>query len=367
MKIVFIGPLPNPVTGQSLACRVLLRSLEVQHQVVLVDLSKKEFRQGISSASRLWEVLGVLRQVWRARDGAAAIYLTVSESFAGNVKDLAIYGLCFSRLRHMVIHLHGGAGMSRIMRGEIPPLRTLNAFFLKRLGGVIVLGKAHLDIYRGIVADARLHIVPNFAEDELFTTPELIDLKFHHTHPLRLLFLSNLLPGKGHEELIDAFLGLKPHVKGSIRLDLAGGFETTHQKEAFLAKIAGVEQIQYHGTVGGARKKTLFNEAHLFCLPTYYPYEGQPISILEAYASGCAVMTTDHSGIPDVFADDVNGFQVKPRSVADVRSVIERAAADPEILHRMARTNFETAQTRYRTSQYQRAVTQVIDAVAKAK
>lgn len=365
MRVVFIGPLPDPVTGQSLACRVLLRWLEEQHQVEVIDLSKKEFRQGVSSGSRIREVLGVLRQVHRARHAADAIYLTVSESFAGNVKDLAIYCLCFGRLRQMVIHLHGGAGMSRIMQGESPPLRRLNAFFLKRLGGVIVLGKAHLDIYRGIVADSRLHIVPNFAEDELFTTTELIDTKFRRTFPLRLLFLSNLLPGKGHEELIDAFLALEPRVKGSIRVDLAGGFESPQQKDVFLARIAGIPQIQYHGTVTGDRKKALFSGAHVFCLPTYYPYEGQPISILEAYASGCAVITTDHSGIRDVFCDEVNGFQVSTRSIADLRRAIEQAVGSHEQLHRMALTNFQTAQVRYRASQYQRAVTQVIEAVAK--
>jgi glycosyltransferase involved in cell wall biosynthesis len=366
MNVLFIGPIPGSVTGQSLACQVLLDGLRKGHEVAVVNLSKQGFKQGISSGSRVGEVLNVLRQVCRTRGAADVIYLTVSESFAGNVKDLAFFFLCLGRLDHMVIHLHGGAGMTRIMRGERPPLRGLNAFFLKRLGGVIVLGEVHLGIYRGVVPDARLHIVPNFAQDELFTTAARVDAKFRQSHPVRLLFLSNLLPGKGHVELIDAFFALDDKVKASIRIDLAGGFESDRQKDAFLARIAGVEQVRYHGTVTGARKTALFDEAHVFCLPTYYPYEGQPISILEAYASGCAVITTDHSGIPDVFRGDVNGFQVAPRSVADLRSAIERAAAEPEVLRRMALTNLETARTRYRTSEYQRAVIQIIDAVAKA-
>jgi glycosyltransferase involved in cell wall biosynthesis len=329
MNVLFIGPLPGPVTGQSLACQVLLDGLRQRHQVAVVDLSKKEFKQGISSRSRVKEVLNVLRQVWRVRSAADAIYLTVSESFAGNVKDLAIYCLCFGRLRHMVIHLHGGASMTRIMRGKRPPLRSVNAFFLRRLGAVIVLGEKHLGIYRGVVPEARLHIVPNFAQDELFTTAERAEAKFRQIPPLRLLFLSNLLPGKGHVELIDAFFALEDTVKASIRIDLAGGFESDRQKDAFLARIADVEQLQYHGIVTGARKKALFDEAHVFCLPTYYPYEGQPISILEAYAAGCAVITTDHSGIPDVFRGDVNGFQVAARSVTELRIAIQRAAAKP--------------------------------------
>src|SRR5438309_10194867 len=140
MTVLFIGPLPEPVTGQSLACRVFLEELSREHRVELIDLSKKDFRQGFSSGSRVKEILKILWGIWRKRKSANVIYLTVSESFGGNLKDLLIYLLCVSQLAHMVIHLHGGAGMKRIMLGKGTVLRRLNAFFLRRVGAVIVLG-----------------------------------------------------------------------------------------------------------------------------------------------------------------------------------------------------------------------------------
>ena len=70
----------------------------------------------------------------------------------------------------------------------------------------------------------------------------------------------------------------------------------------------------------GEKKRRLFAEAHVFCLPTYYSYyEGQPISILEAYASGCVVITTDHGGICDIFKDKINGFRVEKRSCLSIK------------------------------------------------
>lgn len=364
MTILFIGPLPEPVTGQSLACRVLLDELSNRHQIALVDLSKKEFVQGISSAARVKEVLGMLRGIWQRRRGADAIYLTVSQSLAGNAKDLVIYALCYRKLHRMVVHLHGGAGMRDIMHGS-RGLRALNRFFLKQVGGAIVLGDSHREVYRGIVPDERIHIVPNFAEDSLFTTIERIDAKFHRPDTLRVLFLSNLLPGKGHEELVDAFMSLDERSRTSMRVDLAGGFESEHQKAQFLARVAGDDRVRYHGVVAGERKRALLDQAHVFCLPTYYPYEGQPISLLEAFASGCAVITTDHSGIPDVFRDGVNGLQVRKRSVADLRQALARAVVEPESLRQMARTNLMTALATYRTSGYQRSVVQIIESVAE--
>ena len=42
-------------------------------------------------------------------------------------------------------------------------------------------------------------------------------------------------------------------------------------------------------------------------LPTYYKMEGQPISILEAMATGNVILTTRHAGIPDVVTDGKHG------------------------------------------------------------
>ena len=364
MEILFIGPLPEPMTGQALACRVFLDRLPKEHTVNLINLSKRDFRQGFSSISRASEVVTILWRIWRKHKAADVIYLTVSESIAGNVKDLLIYLLCFSRLRHMVIHLLGGASMRGIMLGEGRLLREMNAFFLKRLGGVVVEGETQAEIYRGTVPRGKIHVVHNFAEDSLFTSAERIDSKFLRPSPLRVLFLSNLLPGKGHEELVEAFFALDEKTKASIEIDFAGGFESEDQRDKFLERVAGVEKIRYHGTVAGEGKRDLFDQAHVFCLPTYYAYEGQPISILEAYASGCAVITTDHSGIRDVFRAEVNGFEVATRSVAALRGAIERAVAQPECLHRIAITNLTTAFQRYRTANYGKALVKIVELVA---
>ena len=67
----------------------------------------------------------------------------------------------------------------------------------------------------------------------------------------------------------------------------------------------------------------LYLKSQIFCLPTYYPFEGQPISILEAYATGCFVITTGHSGIPEIFRDKINGIMVEPKSVQSIKQAIE--------------------------------------------
>jgi glycosyltransferase involved in cell wall biosynthesis len=351
MRVLFIAPLPEPITGQALASQIFLDELAKDHEVEVINMNKSEYTQGVSSVSRIVEVIGFAFRAWLKRLSADVIYYTPSESFAGSVKDLLIYLVCFRQLPRMVLHLNGGAGMREILLRP-HPLRRLNEFFLRRVGGAIVLGERLADIYRNVLPRERIHLIANCAEDHLFVDPVAIDRKFDGTRPLRLLFLSNLIPGKGHLELIDAFFTLDEATRDAIQIDLAGGFESDEQKRAVLRRIDGVPQIHYHGTVRGERRRKLFQEAHLFCLPTYYAYEGQPLSILEAYAAGCAVITTDHSGIFDTFVPNVNGLAVDKRSSSDLVAAIRRAVSSPETLHTMAQTNLRTAELHYRASSY---------------
>jgi glycosyltransferase involved in cell wall biosynthesis len=352
MNALFLATLPDPVTGQALASKVFLDELVRHCRVDVINLSKQELRQGVSSFGRVLEVLSVLWRTWRRRDSAGIIYLTISESFAGNLKDLCLYLLCFRCLSRMYVHLHGGAGLRTILLGPKGFVRRANEFLVSRLGGAIVLGERHVDIFANALPRSKIHVVPNFAEDYLFSDEAAITRKFSVRQPLRLLFLSNLIPGKGYLELIDAFLRMQPAAQRSFTLDFAGGFESDAQKTAFMRRIASLPQVHYHGIVRGEHKKELLSRAHVFCLPTYYPYEGQPISILEAYAAGCAVVTTDHSGIFDIFTPGINGYVVRKQSAEDLRRVLGEIQGKNETLLDMALTNFRTATTSFRPAIY---------------
>jgi glycosyltransferase involved in cell wall biosynthesis len=353
MRILFIAPLPDPVTGQSLACRVLLDELEKHHQVDVVDINKTSLKSGAAGGAlgRSLQVLGFAWQAWRRARHADVIYFTISESVAGNLKDLLIYAACAGRLSRMAIHLHGGAGM-RVLMHDKPLLAAINRFFLRRLGAIVLLGERHLDILRDLPNRQHVHLVPNFAQDTLFLAPEAIEAKFRHTAPLRLLYLSNLIPGKGYLELLAAYESLSPEQRSELRMDFAGAFENPQDEADFRGRIANLPGVSYHGVVGGANKARLLADAHVFCLPTYYPYEGQPISILEAYASGCSVITTDHSGIFDVFEPGQNGLTVTGRSVPSVAQALAECLANPTALLRHAIHNRRQADERFRVATY---------------
>ncbi len=312
MNILFIAPLPPPITGHSLAAKVFLDELAKDHKVEVIDFRKESLKGGMNTFKRIFEIVAVLKNIWRKEKNADIIYFTISQSFAGNIKDLFIYLICFKKLNKMYIHLHGG-GIGKLLFDKHKFLFKINKYFVSRLAGVIVLGKSHVKIFEGMLSPEKIHVVPNFAQDYLFLGEDEIIKKFSNTQPLKLLYLSNLISGKGFSELLEAYINLSGDLKNLITIDFAGSFESDAAKSIFMDKISNLKQIKYHGIVEGDKKKEIFKNAHIFCLPTYYPYEGQPISILEAYASGCVVITTNVSGVLDVFTDGVNGFLVEQK------------------------------------------------------
>lgn len=360
MRILFIGTLPDPITGQSLACKVLLDGLVVSHEVRVINLNKEITPSGFLSLTRLMKLILISFNIWRWRKWPDVIYFTISESVVGNLKDLVIYCILFRRLSKMVVHLHGGWGMHQIMFKKYGALRRLNSFFLKRFAGVIILGPRQVEIYERFVGVERLHIVPNFAQDYLFSTEKEIKSKFADLSKLKILYLSNLIPSKGYSDLLDAYLMLDGHLQARVQIDFAGHFESAENARVFTTRINNLSDIRYHGVVAGALKKRLLSEAHVFCLPTYYSHEGQPISILESYAAGCVVITTDHSGICDVFSDGVNGYEVEKQSPKSIAQAIQLILNRPEDLCSISVTNNKAAKDKYTTTKFISALSAII-------
>jgi hypothetical protein len=257
MKIVFIAPLPPPFNGNTLAAKTLFDELAKKHEVKLINLNKKSLKSGTFSLSRALQMFEILPRVWKAQRNADFIYFSITESTAGNIKDLLIYLLCFKKLNKMIIHMLGGAGMKTLLqKKEIQ--YWLNKFFVGRLGGAVVEGWPQADTFEQIINRDKIHIIPNFAQDFLFVSDESVENKYKNTQPLKLLFLSNLLYGKGYNELVEGYIGLNDNIKHDVQIVFIGGFGSDDDKEKFLNKIYKHTVLIYHDIVNVEEKKQIY-------------------------------------------------------------------------------------------------------------
>jgi hypothetical protein len=169
MKILFIAPIPPPINGQSKASKVLLDKLQKdQNEITIVNISKSSLKNGFNSLSRVFDIFIILIQVFKKRNGNDIIYLSLAESFFGNLRDLFIYGICYKSRHKIFVHMLGGAGMKEILSGS-GIQKKLNVFFIKNIGGVIVEGPVNFETFSKVISVEKIFIVPNFAEDFFIT------------------------------------------------------------------------------------------------------------------------------------------------------------------------------------------------------
>ncbi|MDM8553313.1 glycosyltransferase family 4 protein [Desulfococcaceae bacterium HSG7] len=360
MKILIIAPLPPPMSGNALPVKILYEELKKENDVEVINLNKTKRQPCVISFNRILQILIVLKEVWKKQKKQDVVYLTIAESFLGNIRDMIIYLICRARLQSMIIHMLGGAGMRNILNNGKGPRFLSNKLFLSRLGGIIAEGMNQFEMFSKAASPSRIHVIPNFAEMHIFVTREEISDNFNKFYPLRILFLSNMLYGKGHIELLDSYLKLDEKLREKIEIDFAGEVVFQSDEKYFSLIIGKHNNIKCHGPVSGLNKKRMYAQAHIYCLPTYYPYEGQPFCILEAYASGCAVITTNHSGIGDIFTDGINGYEVEKRSVDSLVFALEKAIKQRDNLRNMAINNLRLAKEKYTQSRFIESMKQAI-------
>jgi glycosyltransferase involved in cell wall biosynthesis len=90
----------------------------------------------------------------------------------------------------------------------------------------------------------------------------------------------------------------------TLKLMVAGNFVNDAERAEFdriVATPEGRKCVEYLGFVTEAPKRAALREADLFCFPTYYQNENQPVNLIEAMAFGLPILTTRWRSIPELF------------------------------------------------------------------
>jgi glycosyltransferase involved in cell wall biosynthesis len=139
--------------------------------------------------------------------------------------------------------------------------------------------------------------------------------------PIRFAFLGRYEIRKGVKELSDALKNMTG------RYDFEFNFIGPIPDEF---KIDS-PQLKYHGSIGEPQKiKFILQNTDVLVLPSHS--EGMPNVILEAMASGCAVLATD-VGAVNVMVGDDNGWLIPPLNTNSIEEkVIEIIKTDPKTI-----------------------------------
>lgn len=146
-------------------------------------------------------------------------------------------------------------------------------------------------------------------------------------------------PKKNIRRLIEAYLA----VDTSMPLVLAGprGWMWEQEVGAALAPLSETARarIRFTGYVDRADLRCLYAGACVFVFPSLY--EGFGLPALEAMISGCPVITSGTSSMPEVCGEAA--VYVDPFDRDDIRKAIERVIATPELRAALATAGLDRA------------------------
>lgn len=176
-----------------------------------------------------------------------------------------------------------------------------------------------------------------------------IDLdSFAHVPPRdsapRFLLIARLLREKGLEEYVQAARMVKarhPHC----RFQLIGPIDSNPGAidPAALAAWRAEGVIEYLGEVNDVRP--YLRDCSVYVLPSYR--EGMPRTVLEALATGRAVITTTAPGCRETVDDGCNGFLVPPRDAQALAVAMQRFVDDPALIRSMGDASRERAEREF--------------------
>jgi glycosyltransferase involved in cell wall biosynthesis len=90
----------------------------------------------------------------------------------------------------------------------------------------------------------------------------------------------------------------------------------------------------------------LFSQVHIVTLPSYYG-EGLPKVLIEAAASGRAVITTDHPGCRDAIEEGVTGLLIPVRDSQALATAIEKLINDKDLRCKMGKAGRTLAEREF--------------------
>ncbi len=182
------------------------------------------------------------------------------------------------------------------------------------------------------VDPSRIEVVYEAAAEyySIPSTPELFErLKEKHDLPEQYLFyVGSLEPRKNIGSVVRALDQIRNLSGDTMKLVISGGKSwLTSEVYRLIEELKLENQVIFTGRVTEEEKIALYNHALALVFPSFY--EGFGLMILEAYAAGCAVITSNVSSLPEIAGSAA--LLVDPHKPEDLAAAILRLKQDSNL------------------------------------
>ena len=203
----------------------------------------------------------------------------------------------------------------------------------------------------------KIEVIPSAVDFERFASVKTAQNSSVEDQELIITFVGRLTESKGLHYLIKAIKHLKTSSNEltSFKVIIAGDGPLKKELENIIHKSGLSDIVSLPGHI--TEIESLLASTRIFILPSLY--EGFPLALLEAMASGCAVIGSDAGGIPDIITNAKTGFIVNR---GDFRALAERIRlllSDIELREKLGKSGREHVHKKFRWVNTARSISQI--------
>ena len=163
-------------------------------------------------------------------------------------------------------------------------------------------------------------------------------------------YLARLAPEKGLNLIVDAFIELRERENcGDVKLKIAGYLGPTNEEfaaEQFkkLEDAGLTSEFEYVGAIDRNEKVSFLRSIDVLSVPTAYK-EPKGLFVLEALASGVAVVQPDHGAFPEMIEQTAGGLLFEAHNVGDLVEKLTSILCDDVHRNQLASNGYEFVRT----------------------
>lgn len=181
--------------------------------------------------------------------------------------------------------------------------------------------------------DGKIEVMP------IFSTRKSIDegsIRCEFTPPYTLCTFSRVTPEKGIDDAVEAVVNANS-MAGEVlfQLDVWGPIESGYEKHYQNLFDKNKECARYKGALEGEDCLSTLSQYYMMLFPTFYPGEGFPTSVCEAFMAGLPVIASEWRFNGEIVKEGNTGFLFETRKVTELTELILWAARNKEKIIQM--------------------------------
>lgn len=311
LRVCVVGPLPPPPGGMANQCEQLVRLLQSAGTEVGVVRTNADYRPAIVGRVPIvragFRLLPYLLKLWRTIGQADVVHVFANSGWAWHLCVLPALLVCRLRGVRVIINYRGGNAERFFSQA---PRHVLN--MLARASLRVTPSAYLLRVFRKHGLDAE--VIPNIIDLSRFQ-PSGVREPGNRPH---------LVVTRHLEEIYDIPTAIRAFsrivaVYPEARLTIAGTGPELEKLQALVTSLGLTQNVTFAGRIAHGEISALYAQADCMLNPS--AVDNMPISILEAFASGVPVVSTDAGGIPDMVEQGVSGLLVP---IGDDAAMAER-------------------------------------------